>query len=97
MDAKRYLHDMLSFFQYKLDNNLCTMEEIESVSKTLQENLQVSGTIKDFAKFYNKPEVNVRVAIHNKLLDKPKRVVLYPFQKFAKVVSEKWRDNKKEK
>ena len=97
MDAKRYLHDMLSFLQYKLDNNLCTMEEIESVSKTLQENLQVSGTIKDFAKFYNKPEVNVRVAIHNKLLDKPKRVVLYPFQKFAKVVSDKWRNNKKEK
>ena len=94
MDAKRYLHDMLSFLQYKLDNNLCTMEEIESVSKTLQENLQVSGTIKDFAKFYNKPEVNVRVAIHNKLLDKPKRVVLYPFQKFAKVVSEKWRNKK---
>lgn len=97
MDAKQYLHDMLSFLQYKLDNNLCTMEEIESVSKTLQENLQVSGTIKDFAKFYNQPEVNVRVAIHNKLLDKPKRVVLYPFQKFAKVVSDKWRNNKKEK
>jgi len=94
MDAKRYLHDMLSFLQYKLDNNLCTMEEIESVSKTLQENLQVSGTIKDFAKFYNKPEVNVRVAIHDKLADKPKRVVLYPFHKFAKVVPDKWRDKK---
>ena len=97
MDAKGYLHDMLAFYMYKLDNNLCTIPEIESVSRALQENLEVSGTIKDFAKFYNKPEVNVRVAIHDKLADKPKRVVLYPFHKFAKVVSDKWRNNKKEK
>lgn len=97
MDAKQYLHDILAFWMYKLDNNMTTMEEIETVTRAMQENMQISGTIKDFAKFYNKPEVNVRVAIHNKLLDKPKRVVLYPFQKFAKVVSEKWRDNKKEK
>ena len=96
MDAKGYLLDILAFWKYKVDNNLCTMEEIESVSKALQENLETNGTVKDFAEFYGQPEVNVRVAINRKLLAKPKRVVMYPFHKFAKVVSDKWRKNKKE-
>lgn len=96
MDAKQYLRDILSYYLYKLDNNLCTMEEIRSVSDAIQENLEVNGTVKDFAKFYDQPEVNVRVAINRKLLAKPKRVVMYPFQKFAKVVSDSWRKKNKE-
>lgn len=91
MQGNDLLSEILAYYKYKVDNNLCTMEEIKSAEKVLMENMEVYGTIKDFAEFYGKPEVNVRVAINQKMIAKPKRSVLYPFHKFAKVVSDKWR------
>lgn len=94
MDAKRILAEILDFYKYKVDNNLCTPEEIESASRVLQENMEMYGTISDFARFYGVPEVNVRVAINSKLSAKPKRKVLYPFHKFLKIVPARWRKKK---
>lgn len=95
MGAKEILSEILSYYKYKVDNNLCTMEEIESAKKVLEENMEVYGTIDDFAKFYDKTPVNVRVAINRKMLAKPKRKLLYPFHSFVKVVSDKWRNTNK--
>lgn len=91
MDGKSILSEILSFYKYKVDNNLCTPEEIESASKALQENMEMYGSIQDFARFYGVSEVNVRAAINRKLIAKPVRRVLYPFHKFRKIVPEKWR------
>ena len=96
MDAKDILSEILSYYKYKIDNNLCTSEELESACKVLQENMEVYGTIGDFAKFYNTSENNIRATICRKLLAKPKRVLLYPFHKFMKVVPEKTRKKAKE-
>lgn len=96
MDGKNILSEMLSFYKYKVDNNLCTPEEIESASRALQENMEMYGTIKDFAKFYDTTESHVRATIARKLLAKPKRVVLYPFHKFLKIVPKKMRERNKE-
>lgn len=96
MDGKNILSEMLSFYKYKVDNNLCTPEEIESASRVLQENMEMYGTIKDFAKFYDTTESHVRATIARKLLAKPKRVVLYPFHKFLKIVPKKMRERNKE-
>lgn len=90
-ELKNNLSEIIGYIKYKVDNNLCTPEEIESVSRMAMENLELYGTIEDLAKFYDVPEVNVRNAIHRKLVAGPKRVVLYPFHKFSKVVPEKWR------
>ena len=94
MGTKESLSEIVGFIKYKIDNDLCTPEEIESASRVLQENMEMYGTIADFAKFYGVPEVNVRVAINSKLSAKPRRKVLYPFHKFLKIVPEKWRKNR---
>lgn len=90
MDAKDILKEIFRFWEYKLDNNLCTPEEIESAKNLLMDNMEIYGSISDFAKFYNVSEGNVRSTINRKLLAKPKRVLLYPFHMFSKIVPEKW-------
>ena len=95
--VKRNLKESLLFGIYKLDNNLCTPEEMRSVSRLIEGNLEMDASIKELADFFGKPEVNVRVAINQKLIAKPKRKVLYPFLKFLNVVPQKWleKDNHK--
>lgn len=91
MDAKQILSEMLAYYKYKVDNDLCTMAEIESAQKALTENMEIYGTIEDLAKFYGVSPGNVRATISRKLLAKPLRRVFYPFHKFLKIVPSKWR------
>lgn len=92
MDGKALLSEILAYYKYKVDNNLCTPAEIESASKVLQENMKMYGSISDLAKFYGVSEQNVRTTINRKLVDKPVRRVLYPFHKFIRIVPDKWRN-----
>ena len=94
--GKRLLLEFLDFLRYKVDNDLMTMEEIESASRMLQENMKAYGTIKDFAGFYNTSESHIRATIARKLLAKPKRVVLYPFHKFMEIVPKNLREKSNE-
>ena len=92
MDAlKNNLSEIIGYIKYKVDNDLCTPEEIESVSKMAMENLELYGTIEDMAKFYNVPESKVRNTINRKMIEKPKRRVYYRFLSFMKIVPSKWR------
>lgn len=92
MDAKRLLSEILDFYKYKVDNNLCTMEELDSVTKVLEENMNIHGTIGDFAEFYGKSKDAVNSVIKRRMVQKPKRnVVLYPFHIFAKLIPSSWR------
>lgn len=91
---KNNLSEILGFIKYKVDNNLCTQEEIESVSRMVQENLEVYGTIEDFAKYFGVPEVNVRNTIHRKVFDRPRRKVYYKFIPFLKAAPDKWKNKK---
>lgn len=94
MDAlKHNLSEILGYIKYKLDNDLCTPEEIESVSRMVQENLELHGTIEDIAKFYGVPESKVRNTINRKMIEKPKRRVYYRFLSFMKIVPKKWRNS----
>ena len=91
MQGDKLLSEILGFYKYKVDNNLCTPEEIKNAEKVLMENMEVYGSIKDFAEFYGTSEGNVRSTINRKMFAKPVRKVLYPFQKFLKIVPGKWR------
>lgn len=91
MDANKLLSEILGFYKYKVDNNLCTMDEMNGAIKALENNMEIHGTISDFAKFYGVSESNVRASIARKLIAKPKRVLLYPFHKFVKIIPERWR------
>lgn len=91
MDAKQILSEMLAYYKYKVDNDLCTMAEMESAQKALTENMEIYGTIEDLAKFYGTSPGNVRATISRKMIAKPIRRVFYPFHKFIKIVPAKWR------
>ena len=94
MDAGKLLSEILGYYKYKVDNNLCTMDEMNDALNALENNMEVYGTIDDFAKFYDVTSTNIRATIARKLLAKPKRKVLYPFHKFAKIIPDKWRNKK---
>lgn len=94
IDAKTYLIEILEYYIQRLKTNKCTMAEIQSTTKALEENMDIKGTISDFASFYNVPEQNIRNNISRKLMAKPERKLLYPFHKFAKIVPDKWRHTK---
>lgn len=91
MDANKLLSEILGFYKYKVDNNLCTMDEMNGAIKALENNMEIHGTISDFAKFYGVSESNVRASIARKLIAKPKRVLLYPFHKFVRIIPDRWR------
>ena len=91
MDAKKLLSEILQYYKDKVDNNLCTMEEMESACKVLEENMEIYGTIGDFARFYGQSKDAVSSVIKRRMIDKPKRnVVLYRFHKFRRLIPEKW-------
>ena len=90
--ASKILSEILGFYKYKVDNNLCTMEEINSAISALENDMTIHGTIEDFAKFYGQSKDAVSSAIKRRLIPKPKRnVVLYPFHAFRKIIPESWR------
>ncbi len=93
MGTKESLSEIVGFIKYKIDNDLCTPEEIESVSRMVQSDLELYGTIEDLAKFYGVPESRIRNTINRKLIDKPKRRVYYRFLRFMKIAPEKWRNS----
>ena len=94
MDAKQQLFEIFDFWKYKLEKNACTPEEITSLTNLLMDNMELDGSIKDFAEFYGVSESNIRATICRKVFAKPKRKVLYPFKALSKVVPDKWRKNK---
>lgn len=85
------LIEILEFYIYKLKSGKCAQQEAESATKTIVSNMEIDGTISDFAKFYGVSESNVRAVIARKLLAKPKRILLYPFHNFMKVIPDSWR------
>ena len=91
VDPTNYLVEILDYYKYKLVNGKCTMSEIQSVTDAIESNMEIEGTISDFSKFFDVPEVNVRATISRRLIAKPKRKLLYPFHKFFRVVPDKWK------
>lgn len=91
IDAKEYLIEILEYYVYRLKTGGCTMDEVNSATEALENNMRINGTISDFAKFYGVSESNVRAVIARKLFAKPKRILLYPFHKFIQIIPESWR------
>lgn len=88
--SKKIVLDFLDFLKYKVDNDLLTMDEIDSLAKTLTSCLIVRGTIDDLAVFYGKTAGNVSTVISRRMIEKPVRRVYYSFNAFRKIVPNTW-------
>jgi uncharacterized protein YaaR (DUF327 family) len=92
MDANKMLSEILGYYKQRVDNNLCTMAEMNDAIKALESNMQIHGTIQDFADYYGKSKDAVNSVIKRNLIAKPKKnITLYPFHAFRKVVPSGWR------
>ena len=93
INIKEELRMLLRYYDKRLDN--CTMSEINSLFKMLVENMEIDGTIDDFASFYGRSKDAVGGVIKRRMIQKPKRnVVLYPFHVFRKLIPSSWRNKR---
>lgn len=94
MDTKRILSDMLAFYKQKVDNDECSLEEMESLKNAFSDNVKAYGTVEDIAKLYGQSESNVRNLINRRSIPKdmkPKRRVLYRFDWLVRHIPDNWR------
>lgn len=88
--AKRIILEFLDFIRFKVENDNLTMEETESIAKTIAGGMNLLGTTDDFARFYGKTKTNVTTVIDRKMLPAPKRTLLHSFNDFRKAVPKSW-------
>lgn len=89
--GKIILSDFLGFLKYKVDNDLLTLDEEQAILRVIENGVPLHGTSDDFAEYYKQSPVNVRSVICRKMLDKPKRKILYPFAAFSRIIPDSWR------
>lgn len=88
---KAILLEFIDYIRYKIESGGLTVSEIDSIFRAVTANVRLTGTAEDFAKFYHQPKENVKVVISRKVVSKPDRKVLYPFDEFRDAAPEKWR------
>ena len=88
--AKRIILDFLDFIRFKIENDSLTLEEADTIAKTIAGGLNLTGTTDDFARFYGKTKTNVTTVIDRKMLSKPRRVLLHSFNEFRRSVPRTW-------
>jgi len=96
MDTKQQLKELFEFGIYKLEHNLCTPSEIDSLAHLIEDGLEMDATITDLANFYGVSKDAVSSVIKRRMIQRPKRnVVLYPFKVFQSLIPEAWRVKRK--
>lgn len=89
--VKRIIIEFLEFIRFKVENDRLTMEDMEAIAKTMEANLDLSGTADDFARFYGKTKTNVSTVIDRAMIPRPRRTVSYSFRTFRKAIPKSWR------
>lgn len=88
---KKIILEILDFLRYKVENDKLTLGEAESIARTIESNLELSGTIDDLSAFYGQSRTNVSSVINRRMARKPTRRVFYSFMAFRKIIPNKWR------
>lgn len=96
MLGKKIFLEFLDYLSFKVKNDSLTMEETDSLARTFMENITLTGTIDDLARYYGQSKDNVKVVINRKLLSKPKRRVYYSFNAFRSVIPKRWKRGNKD-
>lgn len=96
VDSVKMLVELLDYMKFQLLSGACTKEEIDSMARTLSRELNVRGSIRDFAEFYGQSESNVRNVISRRPVpesQKPKRQVTYRLGWFSTLIPNSWKHN----
>lgn len=88
--GKRIALEFLDFLRFKVENDSLTMEEVESIAKTFEESVNLTGTADDFARFYGKSKTNVTTVIDRKMMSRPRRLVVHSFNEFRRNKPASW-------
>ncbi len=84
----------------KWENDLvlgkCTPHQIKSLYNALINNIDMDASIDEMAEHFGQSKSNVSNVIARRFVGKPKRKVLYPFQKIIKIVPRSWLSTKGE-
>lgn len=91
--AEEILCEMLQFLQYKIRNHKLTVTDSDAIHRIF-DGIDITGTADDFAKFYGQHPVTVRSVICRKYIGKPRRAVLYSFNKFRRLIPSSWRKDR---
>ena len=92
--AKEIILEFLDYLRYKIENDRLTMEEADSIAKTIQGGMNLTGTTDDFAQYFGKTKTNVTTVIDRKMLPKPRRTLLHSFNEFRNAVPSSWHHRK---
>lgn len=85
-----FLSEYLAFIKFKVDNDLLTLDEVRQMEEVVRRDIHIGGTTDDFAMYFRQSPVNVRCVISRKYIGKPKRKVIYSFDKFLGIVPDRW-------
>ena len=89
--TKKLVLEFLDFLKYKVENDLLTMNDVDSIAKAIKQDLKIVATSDDMAAFYGQSNGNVRSLISRRMIQKPQRRVYYSFNAFSKIVPDKWK------
>ena len=93
-NMKETLSVFLGFLKYKVDNDILSLDELDSMGRVIAENMKLKGTVYDFSEFYGQPVTNVRTVIKRHMPLTHERAVLYPFYEFNKHIPSKWHERR---
>lgn len=89
--AKQFLLEIIDFIRMKIENDSLTMEEMNSIARTIMGNLELYATIDDLSAHYGKSKDAINGVIKRRMIKKPRRnVVLYSFSAFQKIIPSSW-------
>lgn len=88
--AKTILLEFIDYIRFKIENDRLTLGEIESIVQVLESNLNLVGTIDDFARFFGKSKDNIKVVICRKVASHPTRAILHSFPDFLQSIPRVW-------
>ena len=93
--AKEMILEFLDYIRFKIENDRLTMDEADSIAKTIQGGVRLSGTLDDLSAFYNQPKTRIKSVIYRRMIAKPERRVYYSFNAFQPLIPPKWKDKLK--
>ena len=88
--GKTLLSSFFGFLKDQIDNDCLSMEDFEALVSVVENDLTLSGTSDDFARYFHKTPVAVRSVLSRRLLPKPRRRVLYDFKSFIREAPNSW-------